>query len=176
MAEMLIQSESLTSIADKIRVLNGIEGAMTTAQMNSNLGEANTDVATEAELIAQITSALDGKAAGGSGGIGIDVAQVTINFNNFINIYAATCYTEYNEKLHPKYLSIFENNTINVVCGVMNTLIVLSATPINVITSGNIITEHHGEVYDGYIHIISFYCIDSSNCSILISPDTSGYE
>lgn len=64
MAEMLIQSESLTSIADKIRVLSGTEDAMTTAQMDSNLGEAYTDVSTEADLIEQISAALEGKAAG----------------------------------------------------------------------------------------------------------------
>lgn len=44
MAEMLIQSETLTNMADKIRVLNGVEGAMTPAQMDGNLGEVNNEV------------------------------------------------------------------------------------------------------------------------------------
>lgn len=70
MAEMLIQSESLTSIADKIRVLSGTTNAMGLDAMANHVGEANTNVNTEAGLIAQIASALEGKAAGGSGGSG----------------------------------------------------------------------------------------------------------
>lgn len=67
MAEYLIQGETLANMADKIRVLNGVEGAMTPAQMNGNLGEVSAEVDEQAELIAQIASALEGKAAGGGG-------------------------------------------------------------------------------------------------------------
>jgi hypothetical protein len=44
--------------------------------MANRVGEANEDVATEAGLIAQIASALEGKAAGGSGG-GIQLPTLT---------------------------------------------------------------------------------------------------
>lgn len=44
MAEYLIQGETLESMADKIRILNGVEGGMTTAQMDSNLDVANTNI------------------------------------------------------------------------------------------------------------------------------------
>lgn len=64
MAEYLIQSETLTNMADKIRVLNGVEGAMTPAQMDGNLGEVNVEVDEQTDLIAQIASALEGKAGG----------------------------------------------------------------------------------------------------------------
>ncbi len=71
MAEYLIQEETLTSIADKIRILNGTEDAMTTAQMVSSLGEANTEVANQAALIseqdakiAELAEILSGKAGG----------------------------------------------------------------------------------------------------------------
>lgn len=72
MAEMLIQSESLTSIADKIRVLSGTEDAMGLDDMAEHVGEANEDVITEAGLIKQIASALEGKAAGG-----VDLPELT---------------------------------------------------------------------------------------------------
>lgn len=76
MAEMLIQSESLTAIADKIRVLSGTEDTMSLNAMESHVGEANTNVDTEADLIAQISSALEGK-AGGGGGLPSGVSALT---------------------------------------------------------------------------------------------------
>lgn len=66
MAEMLIQSESLTAIADKIRVLSGTEENMSLDTMKTNLEEANNNVSEQADLIAQIQTALQGKAAGGT--------------------------------------------------------------------------------------------------------------
>lgn len=67
MAEYLIQEETLTGIADKIRILSGTEGAMTTAEMQSELETFNADMGTvvtaQDDLIAQITTALEGKAA-----------------------------------------------------------------------------------------------------------------
>lgn len=78
MAEMLIQSENLTSIADEIRVLSGTEDGMGLDDMVAHIEEANTDVATEAVLIEQIASALEGKAGGGS-----TVQIATGSFENF---------------------------------------------------------------------------------------------
>lgn len=79
MSEYLIKGETLESMADKIRILNGVEGALTTAQMDENLGEANADVSTQANLIAQISSALEGKAGGGSG-----KKTITVTINNLM--------------------------------------------------------------------------------------------
>jgi hypothetical protein len=61
MAEYLIQSEDLTSIADKIRVLSGTEDDMSLGTMETKLDEANVDVNTEADLISQIMVVLNNK-------------------------------------------------------------------------------------------------------------------
>lgn len=96
MAEYLIQGETLTSIADKIRVLSGAEGAMTPAQMDGNLGEVNTEVVDQADLIAQIASALEGKASN-SGSISYDTCAVTITIpGGILYGYCATCFEEGN--------------------------------------------------------------------------------
>jgi hypothetical protein len=57
----------MTAIADKIRSLLGITGVMGLDAMASNLEEVEDEVDSQAELINQITNALEGK-AGGSGG------------------------------------------------------------------------------------------------------------
>lgn len=56
----------MTAIADEIRELSGTSGAMGLDAMATNLGDANTEVSGQADLIAQIASALDGKASGGN--------------------------------------------------------------------------------------------------------------
>lgn len=61
MSRYIIQSESLTSIADEIRVLSGTEDNMSPNAMGTKLQEANSDVNTEADLISQIMVVLEGK-------------------------------------------------------------------------------------------------------------------
>lgn len=77
MAEYLIQEETLTNLGDKIRILSGTEDTMTPAEMNTNLTEANTEVSTQADLIAQIATTLEGK-AGGSGGASVGTCTLKI--------------------------------------------------------------------------------------------------
>lgn len=66
MATYRIEEESLVAIADEVRALAGSSGLMGTNDMAAYLGEANEDVAEQAELLAQIASALEGKGASGS--------------------------------------------------------------------------------------------------------------
>lgn len=67
MAEMLIKSESLTSIADKIRVLSGTANAMGLDDMANTLNTENTNfennLTTQDSLISQIQTALQNKAS-----------------------------------------------------------------------------------------------------------------
>ena len=65
MAEYLIQGESLTAIADEVRELSGTITSLGLDDMTSNLSEANTEVSSQTDLIAQIQEALQGKAVGG---------------------------------------------------------------------------------------------------------------
>ena len=82
MAEMLIQSENLTAIADKIRVLSGTTNAMGLDAMGNYMNEANTNISTETNLIAQISSALESK------GVSIETCDVTIyNVSDIVCVY-----------------------------------------------------------------------------------------
>lgn len=60
---MATVNEKLTNLADKIRVLSGTENAMGLDAMATHVGNANTEVATQADLISQIQTALQNKAS-----------------------------------------------------------------------------------------------------------------
>lgn len=61
MAKYLIQDTTLTSIADEIRTLSGIEETLSPEAMKENLNGANSAIQEEANLIAQILLALEAK-------------------------------------------------------------------------------------------------------------------
>jgi hypothetical protein len=86
MSKYLIQSESLTAIADEIRVLSDTEEAMSLSAMESHIGEANTNIDTEADLIAQITAALEGKAVEGPQA----TPEISVDSNGLITATAGT--------------------------------------------------------------------------------------
>ena len=88
MAEYLIQEETLTALGDGVRGISGTTGAMSTETMTSHLVSANSTIDEQADLIAQIATVLEGKAAGGSGG-SLETCTVTIyNAGNIMHCYA----------------------------------------------------------------------------------------
>lgn len=58
-------NSKMTAIADEIRELSGTTGTIGLDAMATKLDDVNDEVASQAELIEQIVSALDGKAGGG---------------------------------------------------------------------------------------------------------------
>lgn len=68
MTKYVIDEATLVSFADKVRSLSGETGNLTTAEMDSLIGEALNDIDTQESIIEQIEAALVGKAAGGGGG------------------------------------------------------------------------------------------------------------
>ena len=58
-------NSKMTAIADRIRTLTGSSSTMGLDAMADQLGEANNEVSTQADLIEQILIALQGKASGG---------------------------------------------------------------------------------------------------------------
>lgn len=88
MAEYIIQGETLTALADEIRVLSGTTDKLGTTKMIQDVGIANAYIADEAELIAQIQSALEGKAGGNEGEQAIPT--ISVNANGLITATAGT--------------------------------------------------------------------------------------
>lgn len=78
MAEYIVQGESLTALADEIRTLSGTTDKLGLEVMTSNVETANAKIDTQADLISQIASALEGKAAG-SGSDGSQTCTLKIN-------------------------------------------------------------------------------------------------
>lgn len=59
--EYLIQKETLTGLADEIRVLSGATAPISTEEMTSSVADANDEVSAQAVQIAEIAALLDGK-------------------------------------------------------------------------------------------------------------------
>lgn len=74
-------NSKMTVIADKIRELSGTAEIMGLDAMATYIGEANDDVHTEANLIAQIAEALNGKASGGASGGNAQTATITLSID-----------------------------------------------------------------------------------------------
>lgn len=70
-------NSKMTAIADKIRSILGISGTMGLDAMATNLGTVQNSVDSQADIIVQIETALEGKSAGSSGGSGATIKTAT---------------------------------------------------------------------------------------------------
>lgn len=81
MSEYIVQRNSLVNVADEIRVLSGTTEELGLDEMASNVVDANNEVANQEALIAELSSALDGKSVEGEG-VRIETCTVTISIGN----------------------------------------------------------------------------------------------
>ena len=99
---ILADRDDIVAVADNIRSLTGTTGAMTLTEMATVKGSGggtgenlDSEIATQKQLIADIQTALEGKAAGGSGG-GASVETVEVNFvSSGVTTSSIARYTEY---------------------------------------------------------------------------------
>lgn len=85
-------NSKMTALANEIRELSGTSDKLGLDAMTTQLGEANDDINNQIDLIAQISSALEGKASGGGGSPSsnnIKSCTVVIDMTNvsFGNLY-----------------------------------------------------------------------------------------
>lgn len=160
MAEYLIQEETLTSMADKIRILNGVEDEMTPAEMDGQLGEANDEVGSQTDLIAQIASALEGKAGGSNSGgipefstVRIYVKDVLLsdyyyNFGMWESVQLQCIYID--DEYKQKYEILFDNYDTNT----LNKSEVIFAVPTNstIVLNFAAMTNHYSDAIVSSVH------------------------
>lgn len=112
MSEYLIQGKTLTTIADEVRELNGTTETMSLETMANNINEANEEIVSQADLLTQVATALEGRA--------IPSIDTTLLWSN---TFADTVVDHHHEivlgfdlTVGTKYLVVFDGVEYTVTC------------------------------------------------------------
>lgn len=76
---VILKVEKVSNVANEIRTMNGSVELLSLEEMTTELSAANSEIDTQASLIEQITSALEGKVAGSSENNNIITANIAFN-------------------------------------------------------------------------------------------------
>ena len=109
-------NSKMTAIADEVRELSGASEAMGLNDMASTLVEANTEIDSQVELLAQAVAALEGKVGGG----GSSIETCTVRANYTPCPFAVTKYEDgvfTAGWLMPNGIGVYSGDIENVVCG-----------------------------------------------------------
>lgn len=149
---VILKVEKVSNVANEIRTMNGSVELLSLEEMTTELSAVNSEIDTQASLIEQITSTLEGKLAGNSENNNTITANIT--FNGGVIYYLAT----------NKTFQSLNTNSSNV--EILNGILYTSPT-VSIQYTG----EYKYSNYNGVEIIVLF-----SNGNLTIQHSDGGYQ
>lgn len=123
---MATVNEKMTALADEVRELSGVTTPLSIDNMTTEVSDANAEISEQMDLIAQISTALEGKASGGGN---IETCTVTISLGTSISdrtgIVGPVGYTAYeNGNISARYANYYEAGQQTITNVVKNSMLV----------------------------------------------------